>query len=369
MKAPGGHVINKPLLQAAKGRSLAVEKRVLNAMEQAGHLILRDAERSAKVALGQAATAPSTAFQQMLAYGPIASTIAQQARRWRADLILMGSRGLSDIKGFLLGSVSRHVASSAPCSVLVVKQPCSALRRVTLAVDDSKPSRAAARFLRSQILPDSAAVTILSSAESPVSDLAAHYLSASQRSDLTQPVIERTTKLVNSMRDDFIKEGHSVTTAVQIGHVIDTIVKHVEADHSDLLVVGSRALTKSERLHLGSVSESLLRHVGGFLCHIGPCNAHRHADVRRFDCRRIVDPIAGHGKGLGTILLERLAMLAIHRGFTRLWAVTHVVGIGNGNKLFAMGGHLTSSRAPLILPIRAAAARQSQFQERKPLKF
>lgn len=30
-----------------------------------------------------------------------------------------------------------------------------------------------------------------------------------------------------------------------------------------------------------------------------------------------------HGNGLGTILLERLAMLAIHRGFTRLWAVTH----------------------------------------------
>jgi acetate---CoA ligase (ADP-forming) len=30
-----------------------------------------------------------------------------------------------------------------------------------------------------------------------------------------------------------------------------------------------------------------------------------------------------HGKGLGTILLERLGMLAIHRGFTRLWAVTH----------------------------------------------
>ena len=30
-----------------------------------------------------------------------------------------------------------------------------------------------------------------------------------------------------------------------------------------------------------------------------------------------------HGKGLGTILLERLAMLAVHRGFTRLWAVTH----------------------------------------------
>ncbi len=30
-----------------------------------------------------------------------------------------------------------------------------------------------------------------------------------------------------------------------------------------------------------------------------------------------------HGKGLGTIILERLVMLAIHQGFTRLWAVTH----------------------------------------------
>lgn len=32
---------------------------------------------------------------------------------------------------------------------------------------------------------------------------------------------------------------------------------------------------------------------------------------------------AFHGKGLGTLLLERLALLAIQHGFTRLWAVTH----------------------------------------------
>jgi acetyl coenzyme A synthetase (ADP forming)-like protein len=30
-----------------------------------------------------------------------------------------------------------------------------------------------------------------------------------------------------------------------------------------------------------------------------------------------------HGKGLGTLLLERLALIAIRHGFTRLWAVTH----------------------------------------------
>jgi acetyl coenzyme A synthetase (ADP forming)-like protein len=30
-----------------------------------------------------------------------------------------------------------------------------------------------------------------------------------------------------------------------------------------------------------------------------------------------------HGKGLGTLLLERLALLAVRQGFTRFWAVTH----------------------------------------------
>ena len=30
-----------------------------------------------------------------------------------------------------------------------------------------------------------------------------------------------------------------------------------------------------------------------------------------------------HGKGLGTVLLERLALLAVRHGFTRFWAITH----------------------------------------------
>ena len=254
------HVIDKSSLRTAKSKTGAMDKRALTAMEKAGQVMLREAERSAKVALGQAALSPRTTFSRLLAYGTIAPTIVEQARRRKADLILIGSRGLSDIKGFLLGSTSRRVASMAGCSLLVVKERLSTLRRVTLAVDDSRPSRVAAQFLRSHILPESATVTILSSAESPVSDLAARYLSASQISALMQPVIERNTRFVNSLRDEFIAEGRTAIIKVHVNHVIDTIVKDVEADHADLLVVGSRGLTKSERFHLGSVSESLLRH-------------------------------------------------------------------------------------------------------------
>ncbi len=255
------HVVDKPAIQTLTGKNPLGERRALAAMEKAGGILLRDAARSAHVALGQAATAPRTKFQSVLAHGPLANTIVKHARRLKAGLIIMGSRGLSDIQGFLLGSVSRQVASTAACPVLVVKQPMSKLLHVALAVDDSKPSRAAAKFLRSRILPESAAVTILTSVESPVTDFAAQYLSESQLAELKRPVMERATALVNDLRGEFIKEGYSVVTQVQMNHAIDTIVKYVEANHDQLLVIGSRDLTKSERLHLGSVSESLLRHV------------------------------------------------------------------------------------------------------------
>lgn len=254
------HIIDQPALQAATNKNPVAAKRALAAMEKAGTIVLREAARSARLALGQAATGPRTKLQTILLHGPIAHTIARTARRLKADLILMGSRGLSDIQGFLLGSVSRQVAATAPCPLLVVKQPLESLRRVVFAVDDSRPSRAAARFLRSRILPESAKVTILTSVESPVTDFAARYLSESQLTELKQPVIDRATRLVNALRDEFIKDGFSAFTQVHMDHVIDTIVKYVEASHDQLLVIGSRDLTKSERLYLGSVSESLLRH-------------------------------------------------------------------------------------------------------------
>ena len=254
------HIIDQPSLQAAVNKNPVARKRALAAMEKAGTILLRDAARAARLALGQAATGPRTELQTILAHGAIAHTVSRTARRLEADLILMGSRGLSDIQGFLLGSVSRQVAATAPCPLLVVKQPLTTLLRVAIAVDDSRPSRAATRFLRTRILQESATVTILTSVESPVTDFAARYLSESQLAELKGPVMERATRLVSTLRDEFIRDNLSVVTQVHMDHVIDTIVKHVEASHDQLLVIGSRDLTKSERLYLGSVSESLLRH-------------------------------------------------------------------------------------------------------------
>ena len=48
-------------------------------------------------------------------------TITDFADEIKADLIVIGSRGLGLVKGVLLGSVSQYVVEHAPCPVVVVK--------------------------------------------------------------------------------------------------------------------------------------------------------------------------------------------------------------------------------------------------------
>lgn len=53
--------------------------------------------------------------------GDPAEEIIRLANIYHADLIVIGSRGLTGVKRILQGSVSSQVVEDAPCSVLVVK--------------------------------------------------------------------------------------------------------------------------------------------------------------------------------------------------------------------------------------------------------
>ncbi len=52
--------------------------------------------------------------------GPIARGIVAVAKERGCDLIVIGSRGLGSIEGYLMGSVSHKVTGTAPCPVMVV---------------------------------------------------------------------------------------------------------------------------------------------------------------------------------------------------------------------------------------------------------
>ena len=53
--------------------------------------------------------------------GPPRAVILEEAERWGADLIVLGSHGYSRWERLLLGSVSQSVVSHAKCSVEVVR--------------------------------------------------------------------------------------------------------------------------------------------------------------------------------------------------------------------------------------------------------
>jgi nucleotide-binding universal stress UspA family protein len=64
---------------------------------------------------------PANAVSCRVVYGRAQNRIAETAREWGADLIVIGSHERKGINRFLLGSVAEAVLHLAPCSVLIVK--------------------------------------------------------------------------------------------------------------------------------------------------------------------------------------------------------------------------------------------------------
>jgi len=54
-------------------------------------------------------------------YGRAAKEILAEAKSFGAEVVVMGSRGLSDLSGMLVGSVTHKVIHLADCPVLIVR--------------------------------------------------------------------------------------------------------------------------------------------------------------------------------------------------------------------------------------------------------
>lgn len=65
--------------------------------------------------------------------GDPAPCIVKAARELGADLVVMGTRGLTGLSRILLGSVARNVLLHAPCSVLIVREHTFGTREPTAA--------------------------------------------------------------------------------------------------------------------------------------------------------------------------------------------------------------------------------------------
>jgi len=91
--------------------------------EEFGEALLEEARQ--KIMLPASDAGSTSPWQEnvgtVLRWGDAASEIIQFIKENGIDLVVTGSRGLSQLQGMLLGSVSRKLVHYAGCSVLVVK--------------------------------------------------------------------------------------------------------------------------------------------------------------------------------------------------------------------------------------------------------
>ncbi|HET6277486.1 MAG TPA: universal stress protein [Candidatus Polarisedimenticolia bacterium] len=67
------------------------------------------------------ATRKDLAITYEMRDGSVKEALLDAVREWDADLVMVGSRGVSGLARLILGSVSQALASHAPCSVEIVK--------------------------------------------------------------------------------------------------------------------------------------------------------------------------------------------------------------------------------------------------------
>ncbi len=109
---PGSGTVPNELSELARLEQIRVTERDIR---QAGaNELLHSAE-------AQARKHGATKIQQAIEEGDPTRSILASAEAHGADMIVMGSRGLGDLQGLLLGSVSHKVGHLAKCTCITVR--------------------------------------------------------------------------------------------------------------------------------------------------------------------------------------------------------------------------------------------------------
>ena len=185
--------------------------------------------------------------------GSAARVLCAEAERADADIVVVGSRGLSSVRSTLAGSVSAACAHRSPAPVVVV--PADALERddhgvVVVGVDGSQASNAAVAFADAW-MPEDSLLLLVHAWNLPVT-----MSGMVAMSDL-DAIESAAADLLASAADSV--ERHKVDTLVLRGDPRTEIDRLAET--ADAVVVGRTGHNVAERFLLGSVATHAVHHV------------------------------------------------------------------------------------------------------------
>jgi nucleotide-binding universal stress UspA family protein len=189
--------------------------------------------------------------------------IVAEAKRFRADLIVVGARGQGSIAATLLGSVSRTVVENAPCPVLVARGTASG--RVLLATDGSTPARLATTLVATWPMFANATILVVAVGEPAPRYPRAVLSNAEWRSafrDSMTGSVEQACDVVEQAVSQLAAGNREVDVEIRFGDVGAEIVSEAEAWQADIVVVGSSSRPLLHRLLLGTVARKVIDGVG-----------------------------------------------------------------------------------------------------------
>jgi nucleotide-binding universal stress UspA family protein len=113
------HVIEQSRLAFAAAGPVAVDlEGILQALRKSGQAAL---ERGRAIAQQQGVQAEAATIGDDAIDDRVAVVLADEARRWKSDLIVLGTHGRRGLNHLLMGSVAEAVARVAPAHVLLVR--------------------------------------------------------------------------------------------------------------------------------------------------------------------------------------------------------------------------------------------------------
>lgn len=193
--------------------------------------------------------------------GSPAEVIARLAKREKVDLLVVGSRGVTEFQPMLLGSVSRKLLAQAPCPVLVVKKPAKALTRVVLGADGSMESWEAVALVQawpSEVRPQVTVASIVPPL--PLESLRVPARAMAVGDQVEGTLRREAQKLAARVAGTLREAGFIAKGIVLSGSPGAELVKLARCERAELIVVGSRSGRSPHEYFLGSVADTVAKH-------------------------------------------------------------------------------------------------------------
>ena len=198
---------------------------------------------------------PST---KQLRIGSPADVILSMAEEQKADLIVMGARGLGPVKERLYGSVSHRILTLAPCATLIVNGPVKAVKQILLPLEGPSDAEAAIRFLQLKPFHDAIEMTLLTVlSETQPSQPGAVALAAAAAASSTEK-LEEQADYINGVAERLRAIGYQAHGVAVLGTPSTIILQQATTLRSDLILMGTRGRQGITRFVLGSVSHAVL---------------------------------------------------------------------------------------------------------------